>query len=272
MVISYWVCCAELLLNVLQPRCFVIITTLLRPDSTPKGSTFSKFGKFCFTSCFSIQRFVKQLLVSSKQLILFQLLVSLVILSLLLSLSLLLLSIIIILEERAEVLPRAKRVYNFVAREDRKRSAISFGHKFFYRFRIRSCLATSHKQIFRTPFSMMSSCILVFQATRPPTRAHFIHPLLIYCTLANRLAKRKVFLRQITAGCKHNSARLDKWLEIVAVDDWNVFSFKLFKRCRDLVFLHVENDQDGGNGIFINGCEEYCRVGWWWSKKSTHIF
>ena len=29
----------------------------------------------------------------------------------------------------------------------------------------------------------------------------------VYCTLANR----KVFLRQITAGCKHNSAQLDKW-------------------------------------------------------------
>ena len=104
----------------------------------------------------------------------------------------------------------------------------------------------------------MSSCILVFQATRLPTRAHFIHPPLIYCTLA----KRNVFLRQVTAGYKHNSAQLDKWLEIVAVEDLNVFSFKLFKRCRDRFFLLVQNDLAGGNGIFIDGCEEYCGVGW----------
>ena len=74
----------------------------------------------------------------------------------------------------------AKRVYNFVARaargshEDRKRTAISL---WSYRFSIRSCLATSHKQILKTPFSMASSCILGFQATRLPTWAHFIHPL-----------------------------------------------------------------------------------------------
>ena len=41
----------------------------------------------------------------------------------------------------------------------------------------------------------------------------------VYCTLANRLENRKVFPRQITAGCKHNSARLDKWLEFLAVED-----------------------------------------------------
>ena len=35
----------------------------------------------------------------------------------------------------------------------------------FYRFGIRSCLATSHKQILKTPLSMTSSCILGFQAT-----------------------------------------------------------------------------------------------------------
>lgn len=35
--------------------------------------------------------------------------------------------------------------------------------------------------------------------------------------LANRLANREVFLTQITAGCKHNSAQLDKWLEILAM-------------------------------------------------------
>ena len=33
------------------------------------------------------------------------------------------------------------------------------------------------------------------------------------------LANHKVFLRQITAGCKHNSVRLDKWLKLLAVED-----------------------------------------------------
>ena len=42
----------------------------------------------------------------------------------------------------------------------------------------------------------------------------------VNCTLANRLANRKVFLRQITAGGKHNSARLDNWLEILTMEDW----------------------------------------------------
>ena len=36
----------------------------------------------------------------------------------------------------------------------------------------------------------------------------------VYCTLANR----KIFLRQITGGCKHNNARLDRWLEILVVE------------------------------------------------------
>ena len=31
------------------------------------------------------------------------------------------------------------------------------------------------------------------------------------------LANRNVFLRQRTANCKHNSARFDNWLEILAV-------------------------------------------------------
>ena len=39
--------------------------------------------------------------------------------------------------------------------------------------------------------------------------------LILHCTLANR----KEFLRQIAAGCEHNSAQLDKWLEILAVKD-----------------------------------------------------
>ena len=115
----------------------------------------------------------------------------------------------------------AERVYKFVARTQRTYHAriaselwFRFGHKSFYRFGIRSCLATSHKQILKVPFNMTSSCTLGFQATRPATWAHFIHSLFIYCTLVNP----KVFLGQITAGCKHNTARLDKWLEILAVE------------------------------------------------------
>ena len=54
-----------------------------------------------------------------------------------------------------------------LSREDRKRG--QFRHKSFYRSGIASCLATSHKQILKTPCSMTSSCILGFQATRPPT-------------------------------------------------------------------------------------------------------
>ena len=78
----------------------------------------------------------------------------------------------------------AERVYNFVARQRADHARIAselrfrFGHKSFYRFGIRSCLATSHKQILKTPFNMTSSCTLGFQATRPATWAHFIHPLL----------------------------------------------------------------------------------------------
>ena len=79
-----------------------------------------------------------------------------------------------------------------------------FGHESFYRFGIGSCLATSHKQILKTPFNTTSSCILGFQATLPST----LYSSSVHCTLANR----KVFLRQITAGCKHNTAQLDKWL------------------------------------------------------------
>ena len=54
-----------------------------------------------------------------------------------------------------------------LSREDLKRG--QFRHKSFYRCGIASCLATSHKQILKTPCSMTSSCILGFQATRPPT-------------------------------------------------------------------------------------------------------
>ena len=69
----------------------------------------------------------------------------------------------------------AERVYNFVARaarvsrEDRTKLRFRFGHKSFYRFGIRSCLATSH--------NMPPLCSLGFQATRAATWVHFIHPL-----------------------------------------------------------------------------------------------
>ena len=68
----------------------------------------------------------------------------------------------------------------------------------------------SNKPQKNPPFNMTSSCILGFQVTGPAT----FYSSSVYCTLANR----KVFLRQITAGCKHNSAQLDKWLEILAVE------------------------------------------------------
>ena len=68
-----------------------------------------------------------------------------------------------------------------------------FGHKSFYQFGIRSCLATSHKQILKMPFSITSSCIWGFQVTRS-------HSSSVYCTLANHLANCNIFLRQILAG------------------------------------------------------------------------
>ena len=53
-----------------------------------------------------------------------------------------------------------ERVYKFVACTQRTYHAriaselwFRFGHKSFYRFGIRSCLATSHKQILKTPYS-----------------------------------------------------------------------------------------------------------------------
>ena len=79
----------------------------------------------------------------------------------------------------------AERVYNFVARCARGSQAdCDFAlviNLSFYRFSIRSCVATSRKQILKTPFSMASSCFLGFQATRSPTWAHFI--LFILCLL-----------------------------------------------------------------------------------------
>ena len=90
-----------------------------------------------------------------------------------------------------------------------------FVHKFFYRFGIRSCLARSHKQMLKTQFSMTSLSVSIQHGHR----LGLILFILVYCALANCLANRKVVLRQITAGCKHNSGRLDKWLKILAVED-----------------------------------------------------
>ena len=91
-----------------------------------------------------------------------------------------------ILKRLMSVFILAERVYNFATHAKRVDHAritselrFRFGHKSFYRFGICSCLATSHKQILKTPFNMTSSCILGFQATHPVTWAHFIHHLFI---------------------------------------------------------------------------------------------
>ena len=60
--------------------------------------------------------------------------------------------VLLVSRERSEFinLSRAQRAYHArIASELRFR----FGHKSFYRFGIRSCLATSHKQILKTPYS-----------------------------------------------------------------------------------------------------------------------
>ena len=62
------------------------------------------------------------------------------------------------------------------------------------------------------PFSMTSSCILGFHAATDKSFFIFILFLLY-------VGKSEVFLRQITEGCKHNSAQLDKWLKVFAVED-----------------------------------------------------
>ena len=73
----------------------------------------------------------------------------------------------------------AERVYKFVARaarvsrEDPKR--IRFGHKSFYRFSIRSSLATNHKQIIKTPNARHRA----FWVSRQHGQRLFIHPLFI---------------------------------------------------------------------------------------------
>ena len=69
----------------------------------------------------------------------------------------------------------------------------------------------------------LQTCRLADLQTRRFADLHFLWQgfgliLFILCLL---LANRKVCLRQTTAlaGCKHNSARFDRWLEIFAVED-----------------------------------------------------
>ena len=59
-----------------------------------------------------------------------------------------------------------------ITRKSQANSDFRFGHKSSYRFGIRSCLGTSHKQILKTPFNMTSSCIFGFRATRPAMESH----------------------------------------------------------------------------------------------------
>ena len=63
----------------------------------------------------------------------------------------------------------AERVYNFVHARIASSERFRFDLKSFYWFGIRSCLATSHKQILKTPFSITSSCILSFQTSHTAT-------------------------------------------------------------------------------------------------------
>ena len=68
------------------------------------------------------------------------------------------------------------------------RAEIASGVRFC--FGIRSGLAKSHRQMLKTQFSMTSSCTFGFLSTRPPTRAHFIHPLFtVRWRIAWRIAK-----------------------------------------------------------------------------------
>ena len=39
------------------------------------------------------------------------------------------------------------------------------------------------------------------------------------CILGNLVLRAFPFIRQVTAGCKHNSARFDEWLENLAMED-----------------------------------------------------
>ena len=68
----------------------------------------------------------------------------------------------------------------------------------------------------------LQTCRLADSQTRRFEELHFLWQgfgLIIVFILCLLLANRKVRLRQTTAGCKHNSARFDRWLEILAVED-----------------------------------------------------
>ena len=127
-----------------------------------------------------------------------------------------------ILAERVPVRPSAKRVYNFVARGWQVECdfALVLIKSCFYRFGIRSCLGTNHKNLQKTPFSKTSLCILCFQATQ--LVSHRLGLILFILCLRWRIAWRIAdyfTLRLITAGSKHNSVQFDKWLEILALED-----------------------------------------------------
>ena len=96
-----------------------------------------------------------------------------------------------------------------------------FGHKSFYRFGIRSCLAISHKQILETPFSMTSSCILGKRIIGDFSSEQLLHlfrfPVLTY--VAETPGESQSISEANNSGLEHNSARLDKWLEILVVED-----------------------------------------------------
>ena len=112
----------------------------------------------------------------------------------------------------------AERVYNFVAlaargsREDRKATAISLWSEIF--------LSVWYPQLpSNKPYTNSKDAIkhdvivhFGFSGNAAGDLGSF-YSSSVYCTFANR----KVFLRQITAGCQHNSARLDKWPEVLTV-------------------------------------------------------
>ena len=84
------------------------------------------------------------------------------------------------------------------------------------------CRLLPSSRIFRR-CATNADCRLADLQTRRFVDLHFLWQgfgliLFILCLL---LANRKVCLRQTTAlaGCKHNSARFDRWLEILAVED-----------------------------------------------------
>ena len=89
----------------------------------------------------------------------------------------------------------------------------------FYRFGIRSCLATNHKQ---TPKDAIQQDVIVHgrflgNTTGQPPAKLFILCLLYVGDSPWRIAEYPSGKQQRAA--KHNSGRFDKWLEILAVED-----------------------------------------------------